>query len=41
VMDECPFLAHSCLDELSEIDRRARELASQAINSRGLAVSPS
>ncbi len=41
VMDECPFLAHPCLDELSEIDRRARELASQAINSRGLAVSPS
>ena len=32
VMDECPFLAHACLDELSQIDRKARDLASQVIN---------
>jgi 1-deoxy-D-xylulose-5-phosphate reductoisomerase len=39
VMEECPFLAHPCLEELSEIDRCARELASQAIHSGRLAVS--
>jgi 1-deoxy-D-xylulose-5-phosphate reductoisomerase len=39
VMDACPFLAHPCLAELSEIDRRARELASEAITGRRLAVS--
>ena len=27
VMDECPFVARPCLEELSEIDRCARELA--------------
>jgi 1-deoxy-D-xylulose-5-phosphate reductoisomerase len=32
VMDECPFLAHPYLDELSQIDRNARELASHAIS---------
>ena len=32
VMDECPFLAHPSLDELSQIDRKARNLASQVIN---------
>ena len=32
VMDECPFLPQPSLDELSQIDRKARELASQAIN---------
>jgi 1-deoxy-D-xylulose-5-phosphate reductoisomerase len=32
VMDECPFLARPSLDELSQIDRNARELASQVIN---------
>ncbi|HEY5707500.1 MAG TPA: 1-deoxy-D-xylulose-5-phosphate reductoisomerase [Terrimicrobiaceae bacterium] len=30
VMDECPFLACPSLDELSEIDRVARELSAQA-----------
>jgi 1-deoxy-D-xylulose-5-phosphate reductoisomerase len=32
VMDECRFHAHPCLDELSQIDRNARELASQMIS---------
>jgi len=32
VMNECPFLAHPSLDELSQIDRNARDLASQVIN---------
>jgi 1-deoxy-D-xylulose-5-phosphate reductoisomerase len=32
VMDECPFLTCPCLDELSEIDRLARELAAKALS---------
>jgi 1-deoxy-D-xylulose-5-phosphate reductoisomerase len=32
VMDECPFVAHPCLEELADIDRNARELASQAVS---------
>jgi 1-deoxy-D-xylulose-5-phosphate reductoisomerase len=32
VMDECPFLAQPSLDELSQIDRNARDLASQVVN---------
>ena len=32
VMDECPFLAQPSLDELSQIDRNARDLASQTVN---------
>jgi 1-deoxy-D-xylulose-5-phosphate reductoisomerase len=39
VMDACPFLAHPCLDELAEIDCRARELASEAVRDGRLAVS--
>ena len=38
VMDESPFLAHPCLDELSQIDRNARELASQMTNAGHSAV---
>jgi 1-deoxy-D-xylulose-5-phosphate reductoisomerase len=41
VMDECPFLAHPCLDELSEIDGSARELAWKTIASRCPAASHS
>jgi 1-deoxy-D-xylulose-5-phosphate reductoisomerase len=41
VMEECPFLAHPCLDELSEIDRNARELAWKLIDTRRPAVSHS
>ena len=32
VMDECPFLPQPTLDELSQVDRNARELASQVVN---------
>ena len=38
VMDACPFLAHPCLEELSEIDQCARELAFKTINSGRVAV---
>jgi 1-deoxy-D-xylulose-5-phosphate reductoisomerase len=38
VMDGCPFLAHPCLAELSEIDQCARELASRTINSGRVSV---
>jgi 1-deoxy-D-xylulose-5-phosphate reductoisomerase len=32
VMDECPFLARPSLDELSEVDRLARELTAKALS---------
>jgi 1-deoxy-D-xylulose-5-phosphate reductoisomerase len=32
VMEECPFVAHPCLEELLEVDRSARELAARAID---------
>ena len=32
VMEQCPCVAHPCLDELADIDRNARERASQAIS---------
>jgi 1-deoxy-D-xylulose-5-phosphate reductoisomerase len=32
VMDVCPCVMHPCLDELADIDRNARELASQAVS---------
>ncbi len=31
VMEQCPCVAHPCLDELTDVDRNARERASQAI----------
>ena len=30
-LEECPFVAHPCLEELLDIDQRARELATRAI----------
>jgi 1-deoxy-D-xylulose-5-phosphate reductoisomerase len=32
VIEECPCVLHPCLEEILEIDRRARELASRAVD---------